>query len=112
MFLAKFFRAFVGRVAHGDDLDVGMLLERGEMTAFHHFPCADNSEPKFLMIFMHSSDRQVMAEIHLTTVRDCRSTSKIEEIKRGYLDNVGGAFVPRPIGMLRSPRGTEAPPTL
>ena len=50
--LAELFAAFVGRVRDGDNVDVGGLLERGQMPRFYDVPRPDNSDAKFLITFL------------------------------------------------------------
>jgi hypothetical protein len=57
IFLAKFFRAFVGRVADRDDLNFRMALERRQMAPPHYFPRPNNSEPQFIILVSHDVER-------------------------------------------------------
>jgi hypothetical protein len=53
MFVAKFFAAFVSRIRNGDDLDVGMFFQCGQMPLPHDAPRSDDSDSQFVIIFVH-----------------------------------------------------------
>ena len=53
MFLAKFFRAFVGCIADGNNLDLWMVLERRQVTRANNVARSDDPNPQLIIIFMH-----------------------------------------------------------
>ena len=70
MFFTELFAALVSRIRDRDDLDIGILLQRGKMSLADNTACADDSDPQLLIILLcHVSNPDVDLALRLTIAR-------------------------------------------
>ena len=50
VFLAEFLRAPVGGIRNGDDIHLGVALQRGQMALPNDFPRSDDSDAQFVVV--------------------------------------------------------------